>query len=184
MGKFTVTNEWGDVCEMEMIPSNVEKRGSLRGDIKDVNGNVKIVFDGNWDDKIDIIMKDTGEKIHLWDKIESLGKENYYLQPFSVDMNYLTEEMKNVLPHTDSRFRPDQRFMEYQELDKAADEKHRLEEEQRARAKKYKADGFIPRPLFFEETYDDLSGELIYKYKGNYWDMRNKRDYKDLPKIF
>ena len=45
-------------------------------------------------------------------------------------------------------------------------------------------DGFIPKPLYFDETYDDLTGELIYKYKGNYWDMRNNHQFENLPKIF
>ena len=131
-----------------------------------------------------LINKETGEKKILWKIIPSKGKEDFYYQPYTFDLNYLTEEMKTALPPTDSRFRPDQRLMEYQDFDKAADEKHRLEQAQRARAKKYKEEGYVPKPLYFEETYDDLTGELIYKYKGNYWEMRKKHDFDDLPKIF
>ena len=92
--------------------------------------------------------------------------------------------MKKKLPPTDSRFRQDQRLMENQEIDLAGEEKHRLEDAQRERAKKNKANGIIPKPLYFEETYDDITGELIYKYKGNYWDMRKKGNFEGLPKIF
>ena len=183
-GKFYTTNENGDVCEVDMIPSTSGQKGNIHGEIKDIDGEVKFLLEGSWQDTIYIVNKETGEKINIWKMIPSLGKEDFYYQPYTLDLNYLTEEMKKVLPPTDSRFRPDQRLMEYQDIDKAGDEKHRLEEEQRARAKKYKEERFIPKPLYFEETYDDLTGELIYKYKGNYWDMRHKHKFDDLPKIF
>ena len=183
-GKFSVSNEMGDICEIDMIPSTSGKKGCLKGEIKDIDGEVKILLEGNWMDTIYYIDKETGEKKDIWKIIPSMGKEDFYYQPYTFDLNNLTEDLKKVLPPTDSRFRPDQRLMEYQDIDKAGDEKHRLEEEQRARAKKYKEEGFIPKPLYFEETYDDLTGELIYKYKGNYWEMRNKHQFDDLPKLF
>ena len=183
-GKFEVTNEMGDICEVDMIPSTSGQKGNLHGKIKDINGDVKLLLEGNWTDNIYIINNETKEKTIIWRIIPSKGKEDFYYQPYTFDLNNLTEEMKKALPPTDSRFRPDQRLMEYQDIDKAGDEKHRLEEEQRARAKQYKKDGFIPKPLYFEETYDDLTGELIYKYKGNYWDMRNNHQFENLPKIF
>ena len=183
-GKFEVTNENGDSCEVEMIPSTSGQKGNLHGKIKDINGDIKFLLEGNWQDNIYILNNETKEKTIIWRIIPSKGKEDFYYQPYTFDLNNLTEEMKKALPPTDSRFRPDQRLMEYQDIDKAGDEKHRLEEEQRARAKQYKKDGFIPKPLYFDETYDDLTGELIYKYKGNYWDMRNKHQFDNLPKIF
>ena len=183
-GKFEVTNEMGDICEVDMIPSTSGQKGNLHGKIKDINGDVKFLLEGNWTDNIYIINNETKEKTIIWRIIPSKGKEDFYYQPYTFDLNNFTEEMKKALPPTDSRFRPDQRLMEYQDIDKAGDEKHRLEEEQRARAKQYKKDGFIPKPLYFDETYDDLTGELIYKYKGNYWDMRNNHQFENLPKIF
>ena len=183
-GKFEVTNENGDLCEVDMIPSTSGQKGNLHGKIMDINGDVKFLMEGNWQNNIYIINNETKEKKVIWKMIPSKGKEDFYYQPYTFDLNNLTEEMKKVLPPTDSRFRPDQRLVEYQDFDKAGDEKHRLEEEQRARAKQYKKDGFIPRPIYFDETYDDLTGELIYKYKGNYWDKRYKHQFDDLPKIF
>ena len=183
-GKFEVTNEMGDVCEVDMIPSTSGQKGNLHGKIKDINGDIKYLLEGNWQDKIYIIDNETKEKKIIWKIIPSKSKEDFYYQPYTFDLNNLTEEMKTALPPTDSRFRPDQRLMEYQDIDKAGDEKHRLEEEQRARAKQYKKEGFIPKPLYFDETYDDLTGELIYKYKGNYWDMRYNHRFENLPKIF
>ena len=47
-----------------------------------------------------------------------------------------------------------------------------------------KKDGIIPQPLYFEETYDDISGELIYKYKGGYWEDRKNKKFDKFPDIF
>lgn len=43
-------------------------------------------------------------------------------------MNYLPDSLRDRLPPTDSRFRPDQRALEEGETDLAIKEKHRLEE--------------------------------------------------------
>ena len=92
--------------------------------------------------------------------------------------------MKNKLPHTDSRFRPDQRLMEYQKIDEAAIEKERLENKQRNARKIDQKNGVVHKPIFFDETYDDVTGELIYVYKGNYFEKRNLHDFSDLPDLF
>lgn len=47
--------------------------------------------------------------------------------------------MVSLLPITDSRFRPDQRALEFGDEDLAGDEKHRLEEKQRARRRQMEA---------------------------------------------
>ncbi len=56
----------------------------------------------------------------------------YFFGYHTCNLNYLDDEMKKTLPPTDCRRRPDQRFMEEGNYDRAADEKHRLEEKQRA----------------------------------------------------
>ena len=45
-GKFQVTNEMGDICEVEMIPSTSGQKGNLHGEIKDINGYGAIPFSG------------------------------------------------------------------------------------------------------------------------------------------
>jgi hypothetical protein len=183
-GKFTVTNDNGDICEIDMIPCTSGIKGQLNGTIKDVSGNLIYNINGNWTECIYLEDVNTKKKEVIWTVIPALGKEYYYFQPYTCDLNNLTEEMKKNLPRTDSRFRPDQRMMENQEIDEAGEEKHRLEEKQRAAAKKMKKDGIIPQPLYFEETYDDISGELIYKYKGGYWEDRKNKKFDKFPDIF
>ena len=184
VGKFTVTNEKGDICEVEMIPSTSGQQGNVTGTVKDLYGNVYLKFGGNWLDNMYVIDPQTNEKKVLWTMIPSSDQYSYYFQPYSFDLNNLTEDMKNALPPTDSRFRPDQRLMEMQEIDEAGEEKHRLEEKQRKARKENQKEGIIPRPMYFDETYDDITGELIYKYKGNYFEDRKNKNFGHFPDIF
>ncbi len=183
-GKFKVTNEEGDICEVNILPSKGIDSGHMIGTIKDINGNLKYNIEGCWLDKIKLIDPISKNERILWEIIPWESQENYYYQPITFDLNNLTEEMKNKLPHTDSRFRPDQRLMEYQKIDEAAIEKERLENKQRNARKIDQKNGVVHKPLFFDETYDDVTGELIYVYKGNYFEKRNLHDFSDLPDLF
>lgn len=70
----------------------------------------------------------------------------YGFGTFSCNLNYMDDYMRKTLPPTDSRRRPDQRFMEEGDYDRAAEEKHRLEEKQRAIRKQREENQIIWRP--------------------------------------
>jgi hypothetical protein len=74
--------------------------------------------------------------------------------------------------------------LELQDYDLASKEKHRLEEKQRQVRKEMEKTKFKYRPVFFEETYDDLTGELIYRYNGTYWDLRNNMKFDKFYDIY
>ncbi|CAL8306830.1 unnamed protein product [Lota lota] len=59
----------------------------------------------------------------------------YSFTTFAMQLNEMSEEMKGVIPKTDSRLRPDIRAMESGDIDLASEEKNRLEEKQRAARK-------------------------------------------------
>ena len=183
-GKFKVTNEEGDICEVNILPSKGIDSGHMIGTIKDINGDLKYNIEGCWLDNIKLIDPISKNERILWKIIPWDTQENYYYQPITFDLNNLTDDMKSKLPHTDSRFRPDQRLMEYQKIDEAAIEKERLENKQRNARKIDQKNGVVHKPIFFDETYDDITGELIYVYKGNYFEKRNLQDFSDLPDLF
>ena len=184
-GKFYVGNNSGDICEVNLEAMNGNVQGNLKGEAKDIYGNVKMIIEGNWLDKIEIYEPDnkTNRRV-IWRFIQGEKEEEYYFPPITFDLNNLTEEMKTALPRTDSRFRPDQRLLEMQELDKAADEKHRLEEKQRRAKKERDKKGIIYKPLYFDETYDDITGELVYLYKGGYFEDRYNKNFDKFPDLF
>ncbi|KPJ20577.1 Oxysterol-binding protein-related protein 6 [Papilio xuthus] len=60
--------------------------------------------------------------------------EDYYgFTRFAMELNELEPGMKDVLPHTDTRLRPDQRALEEGDVDRAEQLKHQLEQAQRER---------------------------------------------------
>lgn len=84
--------------------------------------------------------------------------------------------MKKI-PITDSRLRPDQRALENGLLSIAAEEKLRLEQKQRLRRKENEHAGKHHEMVFFEERTNPLTGEKEYKYKGGYWEAREKGNW-------
>lgn len=188
-GKCTVTNHTtGDYSETTFYPINNPKKGDqgvVKGVIKNYLDEEQLTFEGSWMSHIDVILN-TGEKKRIWQKYETDTYENYYFTDFSSNLNNITKELKEDLPHTDSRLRPDQRALENHNLELAASEKHRLEEKQRARRKENekKNKNYKHIPVYFRETYDDMSGDLIYEYNGKYWEDRKNKSFDHLIDIY
>ncbi len=86
----------------------------------------------------------------------------------------LREPEASTLPPTDSRLRGDRRSLEFDDLTTAGKEKHRLEEEQRAKRKLRESKGETYVPKYFTSTNDATWGHR-WVYIGNYWEEREKR---------
>ncbi|KAG6426755.1 hypothetical protein SASPL_110988 [Salvia splendens] len=71
------------------------------------------------------------EAVLLWERDKSVTKTRYNLTPFAISLNELTPGLRDKLPPTDSRLRPDQRHLENGEYEVANAEKLRLEQLQR-----------------------------------------------------
>ena len=105
-------------------------------------------------------------------------------------LNDLPDGMREKLPISDSRLRTDQRALENNELELAADEKHRLEERQRA-ARKWRAENpghdFVPK--YFKKVVDPDSNEAYYAYGPefgcrDYWDDRAKQNFDHMEDLY
>lgn len=106
----------------------------------------------------------TGEETELW-KINPYPEQwdhLYFLSKFALQLNYLPDSLKEKLPHTDSRFRPDQRALEYGGLENASDLKHKLEEAQRARRKQMEATHTEHTPYYFEKKLIEETNEDVF----------------------
>jgi len=177
-GKLFVNNKkTGDALEMEILEETKKEHGKFFGKAKDLYGNTRLKLEGNLHSHMDIIYEDdNGSEIRetIWKKfiIEGDEEARFYFTDFTINLNNINDDLKKVLPPSDSRFRPDQRALENQEIDLASNEKHRLEEKQRSRRKENEKLKIKHKPIYFDETYDDDTGELIYLYKGNYFEDR------------
>lgn len=90
----------------------------------------------------------------------------------TLQLNHLTDSMRDHLPPTDTRLRPDQRALENGDYDLAASEKHRLEEKQRAARKVLAEQGLEYKAKYFEQFEDPETGESMWRLCRDYWKDR------------
>lgn len=138
-------------------------------------------FEGTWSKKLTFTQGNQVDQ-PLWQATPNSDDYDwqYFMTDFAKNLNACPEELKAVLPRSDSRLRPDLRALENQELELAASEKHRLEEKQRA-ARKFREEnpGNDFEPKYFRKIMDEDTKEEYYAYgpahgKRDYWQDRAK----------
>lgn len=98
--------------------------------------------------------------------------ELYYgFSRFAIELNELCPELKELLPPTDARFRPDQRYLEEGNVQMAAAEKQRIEEQQRNRRKWLEENNIRHQPRFFKKVMDSHQRER-WVSNNTYWELR------------
>lgn len=108
----------------------------------------------------------------------------YNLSTFAIQLNEMTEDIDGKVAPTDSRLRPDQRYLEKGMYDEANYEKQRLEHQQRA-ARKAAEKGDPIQPRWFRHVPGAKLGEqLTFVYKGGYWDSRDRGSFEGCRDIF
>ncbi|KAJ6951310.1 hypothetical protein NC653_040650 [Populus alba x Populus x berolinensis] len=154
------------------------------GGVQDKNGKTVASLFGKWDDSMHYKINGgsrnaNGSEPHLLWKRSKPSKHltRYNLTRFAITLNELTPELKEKLPSTDSRLRPDQRCLENGEYTKANEEKLRLEQRQR-QARKMQERGWKPR-WFVKEK-----GGETYSYIGGYWEAKDRGNWESCPDIF
>nr|CAB3495302.1 unnamed protein product [Digitaria exilis] len=163
----------------------------VQGVVKDLDGTKVATLAGKWDESVHCIIGYDASKVKchgphqsagatlLWEKNEpSANPTRYNLSSFAITLNELTPELKEKLPPTDSRLRPDQRHLENGEYEKANAEKLRLETRQRMVARKMQESGWKPR--WFQRGSEDGT----FRYVGGYWEAREERKWDGCNDIF
>ncbi|GAB2224210.1 hypothetical protein Droror1_Dr00004962 [Drosera rotundifolia] len=160
----------------------------VQGTVLDKNGKTVATMFGKWDESMHYVEGDccgkgkgndpTSEAHLLW-RCNKPPKfpTRYNLTRFAMTLNELTPGLEEKLPPTDSRLRPDQRYLENGEYEKANGEKLRLEQRQR-QARKMQESGWKPR-WFAKDKYSDT-----YRYVGGYWEARQHGNWESCPDIF
>ncbi|KAL4708914.1 hypothetical protein ACJJTC_014942, partial [Scirpophaga incertulas] len=93
--------------------------------------------------------------------------EAYYgFTRFAMELNELEPGMRELLPHTDTRLRPDQRALELGDVEAAEQYKHSLEQAQRERRR----DQPEQPPAWFRKSNE--GGEEMWVFTGQYWKAR------------
>ncbi|MBA0747366.1 hypothetical protein Gogos_004282 [Gossypium gossypioides] len=177
-------------CKLKFKEQSIIDRNphQVHGIVQDRNGRTMASLLGKWDESMHYVNGDYSAKgkgqeslseSHLLWRRSKPPKypTRYNLTRFAITLNELTPGLKEKLPPTDSRLRPDQRYLENGEYEMANSEKLRLEQRQR-QARKMQESGWKPR--WFAK--DKNSG--TYHYIGGYWEAREQRKWDSCPDIF
>ncbi|KAJ6939337.1 hypothetical protein NC651_005701 [Populus alba x Populus x berolinensis] len=149
--------------------------------VQDGHGKTVATIFGKWDESMYYMNGDfsgKGKGFESMKEAHMLWKRSkpprfptrYNLTRFAITLNELTPGLEEKLPPTDSRLRPDQRYLENGEFDMANSEKIRLEQRQR-QAERCKS-GVGSRGGLQKDKGSDA-----YRYVGGYWEARDKGDW-------
>ncbi|XP_057974155.1 oxysterol-binding protein-related protein 1C-like isoform X2 [Malania oleifera] len=189
-GTMWIEGNRGYSCKLKFKEQSIIDRNphQVHGIVQDRNGKTVATLFGKWDESMyyvdgDYFKKGKGsealsEARMLWKRSKpSKFPTRYNLTRFAITMNELTPGLKEKLPPTDSRLRPDQRCLENGEYEMANAEKLRLEQRQR-QARKMQERGW--KPQWFAKG----KGSDAYRYVGGYWEAREQSIWSSSPDIF
>ncbi|KAJ6804485.1 oxysterol-binding protein-related protein 1C [Iris pallida] len=177
-------------CKLKFKEQSIIDRNphQVQGIVQDRNGKTVATLFGKWDESMHYVNGDfsgKGKGTELLSEAQLLWKRSkpsryptrYNLTRFAITLNELTAGLKEKLPPTDSRLRPDQRCLENGEYEMANAEKLRLEQRQR-QARKMQESGWKPRWFAKDKGTD------TYRYVGGYWEARDNGNWDGCPDIF
>ena len=175
----------------------------VSGIAKDRENNNQWALGGHWNSKIfgkkidssdssnplsDVDTKSSsdpysGSKFLVW-QVNSRPNVPFNLTSFAVSLNGLDDCLKPWLPRTDTRLRPDQRAMENGDYDTACEEKNRVEQKQREARRRREENRQSYKPKWFAKEKHPLTGDVYWKFQGQYWKCRRDGKLGDTPDIF
>lgn len=195
-GEMVITNErTGDVAKITFKSSgsffgSSSSTNEVTGLIRSQDGSRTIKLSGRWDD---LIMRERGAEDGGGPRFEVVWKarplpanhQDYYgFTSFAMTLNQLFDEHQDKLPPSDTRFRPDQRMMEWGRVEDAEAEMMRLVERQRETRAAFEATGQEWQPRWFRQLAHLKDSGDEWQFTGHYWDAREKRDWSNVPQLW
>ncbi|XP_014258662.1 oxysterol-binding protein 1 isoform X2 [Cimex lectularius] len=203
-----INSKTGHVCHLHYVAYSYFNRDVQRkvtGRVLDEKDVVHWIIRGTWDSKIEIAPVTNVEGVSpgsveqkkgpfklAWERNEPLPDSDKFYN-FTLLACQLNEMEPGVAP-TDSRNRPDQRYMEEGQWDKANQIKIKLEEKQRAARRKREATAEEAsaegrpyqqyEPIWFKRETDPQSGNITHVFTGEYWKCKSAGDWSMCPNIF
>jgi hypothetical protein len=115
--------------ELKFKPKSWSKDSEIIGSASDASGSKKYEIRGSWKGEIFLKSLDSGVEELVWTDPEPPAdfKSMFCFSKMGMILNYLDEDLKAVIPITDSRQRNDIRLWEQGQEKEADEEKIRLE---------------------------------------------------------
>jgi hypothetical protein len=104
----------GHSCELQFKESGyfASAQNEVTGTISDASGKKVLNLSGRWDHSLSFFTDAAPNSLEVIWRAKAHPanfRENYGFTQFAIELNELTNDLKPVLPATDTRFRPDQR---------------------------------------------------------------------------
>ncbi|XP_024526825.1 oxysterol-binding protein-related protein 1B isoform X1 [Selaginella moellendorffii] len=208
-GTMRIQGNRGLSCKLKFKEQSMIDRNphQVQGYVHNEGGDKLASLIGKWDESMYYVLGDPVSNARGYDPMDTatlLWQKNppaefptrYNLTAFAITLNEITPDLKQEkLPPTDSRLRPDQRYLENGEYDLANAEKQRLEQKQRqvclccsqaasfkpshpSQARKLQETGWTPR--WFKRGSD----QGTYRFVKTYWEARKLGQWQGCPDIF
>ena len=191
-GEITITSpDYPNIlCNIEYI-SDYNEEGIIKGKIvkgEDLDsGEIIYLIGGNWKKEIYITDADENSKNVLFTvKEEEFFKnsaEKYVIPQYCCNLNYLPDKLKEVIPVSDTRNRPDQKEYEVGSTEKSQEIKTIIEEMQVYKQDILDKSNKEHQPIYFSNEYNEDSKDFVFIYRGGYWEDRKKKKFK-LKNVF
>ncbi|XP_032080475.1 oxysterol-binding protein-related protein 6 isoform X2 [Thamnophis elegans] len=174
-GEVTIRNTKSSVCickvtfiKVNYWNSNVNE---VQGVVMDQEGKVVHRLFGKWHEGLYCGIAPSAKCIWRPGSMPTNYEHYYGFTRFAVELNELDPALKDLLPKTDARFRPDQRHLEDGHLEAAAAEKQRIEELQRCRRRYLEENNMEHIPKFFKKVIEGNQREA-WVSNDTYWELR------------
>ncbi|XP_034284341.1 oxysterol-binding protein-related protein 6 isoform X8 [Pantherophis guttatus] len=174
-GEVTIRNTKSSVCICKLTFIKVNYWNSnvneVQGVVIDQEGKVVHRLFGKWHEGLYCGIAPSAKCIWRPGSMPTNYEHYYGFTRFAVELNELDPALKDLLPKTDARFRPDQRHLEDGNLEVAAAEKQRIEELQRCRRRYLEENNIEHVPKFFKKVIEANQREA-WVSNDTYWELR------------
>uniref|UniRef100_A0A3P8UWE3 Oxysterol-binding protein n=1 Tax=Cynoglossus semilaevis TaxID=244447 RepID=A0A3P8UWE3_CYNSE len=174
-GEITIRNTKSSacLCKLTFVKGNYwsSNVNEVQGFVMDQEGKVIHRLFGKWHEGLYCGVPPSAKCIWRTGSMPTDYELYYGFTRFAIELNELCPELKDVLPRTDARFRPDQRHLEEGNLEMATSEKQRIEDMQRTRRKWNEENNVKQEALFFKKVVDSNHRER-WVSNNTYWELR------------
>ncbi|XP_037344998.2 oxysterol-binding protein-related protein 6 isoform X2 [Pungitius pungitius] len=174
-GEITIRNTKSSacLCKLTFVKGNYwsSNVNEVQGFVMDQEGKVVHRLFGKWHEGLYCGVPPSAKCIWRPGSMPTDYELYYGFTRFAIELNELCPELKDVLPRTDARFRPDQRHLEEGNLEMASSEKQRIEDLQRVRRKCNDENNVKLEPRFFKKVVDGNHRER-WVSNNTYWELR------------
>ena len=185
---------------------NLEQRGVVAGVVKSADGTTLFTISGSVMASVQATPQEAGAAAALGVAVGTPVtvftrqpdvpevEAQYYMTRFAIGLNDPFDACATAAAPTDSRRRPDMRFLENAQYEAATQEKLRLEDVQRKAAAQRLAEGQVYAPRWFaraEHAEDDAAlvkrdglCAHVWHSTGEYWQAREAQQWTAVPDIW